>query len=116
MDFIRKTGYIRFAVAAALVGTAAYVAPSIWATDRSLFGFVSFDQVSFALSLVLAYAALRVGDSGLRSKLALGVIAAFALTTALLLSFSVESLVLLVLALAFGYLELPREQAEAQAY
>jgi hypothetical protein len=116
MDFIRKAGYLRFAVTAALVGAAAYVAPAIWATDRSLFGLVSFDQLTFVLSLVLAYAALRVGDPSLRAKLALGVIVAFALATALLLGFSVESLVLLALALAFGYLELPREQAEARAY
>jgi hypothetical protein len=116
MDFIRKVGYIRFVVTAALVGAAAYAAPAIWATDRSLFGLISFDQLTFMLSLVLAYAALRVGDGALRAKLALGVIAAFALATALLLGFSVESLVLLGLALVFGYLELPREQTEARAY
>lgn len=116
MEFIRNGGTIRFAVTAALVGAAAYVAPSIWATDRLLFGLVSFDQLTFVLSLVLAYAALRVGDASLRAKLALGVIATFALATALLLSFSVESLALLTLALAFGYLELPREQAVAETY
>ena len=116
MDFIRKFGTIRLVVTVALVGAAAYVAPAIWATDRLLFGLVSFDQLTFVLSLVLAYAALRVGDPSLRTKLALGVIAAFALATALLLGFAVESLVLLGLALAFGYLELPREQAEARAY
>ncbi len=116
MDFIRQAGYIRFALAAALVGAAAYVAPAVWATDRTLFGFVSFDQVTFVLSLVLAYAALRVSDGALRAKLALGVIAAFGLATTLLLGFSAESLVLLVLAVAFGYLELPRQQAEARAY
>ena len=38
MDFIRKVGYLRFGVSLALVGAAAYVAPSIWATDRTLFG------------------------------------------------------------------------------
>jgi hypothetical protein len=112
----RKAGFIRFGLAAGLVGAAAYVAPAVWATDRSLFGFVSFDQVTFVLSLVLAYAALRVSDGALRAKLALGVIGAFALATALLLSFSVESLVLLVLALGFGYLELPRREPEARAY
>ena len=111
MDFIRQACYIRFALAAALVGAAAYVAPAVWATDRTLFGFVSFDQVTFVLSLVLAYAALRVSDGALRAKLALGVIAAFGLATTLLLGFSAESLVLLVLAVAFGYLELPRQQA-----
>jgi hypothetical protein len=112
----RKAGYLRYSLAAALVGAAAYVAPAVWATDRSLFGFVSFDQVTFVLSLVLAYAALRVADGALRAKLALGVIGAFALATALLLSFSVESLALLVLAVAFGYLELPRREVEARAY
>ena len=116
MDVIRSVGAIRFLVTAALVGTAAYVAPSIWATDRSLFGLASFDQIAFVLSLVLAYATLRVSDPSLRAKLALGVIAAFALATAVLLGFSVASLVLLGLALAFGYLELPCEQTEAQAY
>jgi hypothetical protein len=112
----RKAGSIRFVIAAALVGAAAYVAPAVWATDRSLFGFISFDQVTFVLSLVLAYAALRVSDGALRAKVALGVIGAFALATALLLSFSVESLVLLTLAVAFGYLELPCREAMARAY
>lgn len=116
MDFIRKVGIIRFAVTAGLVGAAAYVAPAVWATDRTLFGLASFDQLTFVLSLVLAYAALRVADGALRTKLALGVIVAFALATALLLSFSAESLVLLMLALAFGTLELPRGQAAAPAY
>ena len=116
MDFIRTVGAIRFVVAAALVGAAAYIAPSIWETDRSLFGLASFDHLTFALSLVLAYAALRVGDPSLRARLALGVIAAFALATAVLLGFAIESLVLLGLALAFGYLELPREETEARAY
>jgi chromate transport protein ChrA len=116
MDFIRKVGYVRFGLTAALVGAAAYVAPSIWATDRVLMGFVSFDQITFVLSLVLAYAALRVGDPSLRSKLAIGVIAAFVIAAAVLLAFSIESLVLLVLALAVGYFEWPREAEAARAY
>ena len=116
MDFIRQVGYVRFAVTAALVGAAAYVAPSIWATDRSLFGLVTFDQLTFILSLVLAYAALRVDDTALRTRLGLGVIGVFALATAVLLGFSAESLVLLVLALAFSVLELPRESPQVRAY
>src|SRR3954462_13325002 len=107
MDSIRKIGYVRFAVTAALVGAAAYVAPSIWATDRTLFGLVSFDQLTFVLSLVLAYAALGINDPALRTRLALGVIVAFALATVLLLGFSIESVALVVLALVFGFLELP---------
>src|SRR3954470_15062214 len=83
MDLIRKIGYARFAVTATLIGAAAYVAPSIWATDRMLFGLVSFDQLTFILSLALAYAALGVDDGALRTRLALGVIAAFALATVL---------------------------------
>lgn len=116
MDVIRGEGYIRVVVTAGLVGAAAYIAPSIWETDRSLFGLASFDQLTFALSLVLAYAALRVSDPSLRARLALGVIAAFALASAVLLGFATESLVLLGLALAFGYLELPRDETEAGAY
>ncbi len=116
MDVIRMVGTIRFVVTAALVGVAAYLAPSIWETDRSLFGLASFDQLTFVLSLVLAYAALRVGDPSLRAKLALGVIAAFALATVVLLGFAIESLVLLALVLVFGYLEAPREETEAGAY
>lgn len=116
MDSIRKIGPVRFAVTAALIGAAAYVAPSIWATDRTLFGFISFDQVTFVLSLMLAYAALGVNEAAARTKLALGVIALFALATVLLLGFSVESIVLLVAALVFGFLELPQERPEARPY
>jgi hypothetical protein len=116
MDFIRKVGYIRFGLTAALIGAAAYVAPAIWETDRTLLGLVSFDQITFVLSLVLAYAALGVNDQSLRAKLAIGVIAAFVFSASVLLAFSVESLVLVVLALAVGYFEWPREAAEARAY
>jgi hypothetical protein len=116
MDSIRKIGPIRFAVTAALIGAAAYVAPSIWATDRTLFGVISFDQVTFVLSLMLAYAALGVDEAAARTKLALGVIGLFALATVLLLGFSIESIVLLVAALVFGFLELPQEQAAARPY
>jgi hypothetical protein len=116
MDAIRKIGSARFAATAALIGAAAYVAPSIWATDRMVFGLVSFDQLTFVLSLALAYPALGVNEAGMRTKLALGVIAAFALATVLLLGFSIGSVGLLVAALAFGALELPREEPEAQPY
>jgi hypothetical protein len=116
VDSIRKIGFLRFGLTAGLVGAAAYVAPAIWATDRMLFGVVSFDQVTFVLSLVLAYAALRIGDPYLRAKLAIGVIAAFVVAAAVLLAFSVESLVLVMLALAVGYFEWPHEAAEARTY
>jgi hypothetical protein len=116
MDTIRKSGPVHVIVAAALIGAAAFVAPAIWATDRALFGVVSFDQLTFLLSLMLAYAALGVNEAGLRTKLALGVIVLFALATVMLLGFSVGSVALLVVALLFGFMELPEEQVAARAY
>jgi hypothetical protein len=101
---------------AGLIAAGAYIAPSIWEIDRAAAHFTWFEHVPFVLSLVLAYAALRVSDAVLRAKLAIGVIAVFALAAAVMLSFSIPSLALVGLALAVGYLEWPAEAAEARAY
>jgi hypothetical protein len=115
VETIRKAGPVHVIITAILIGAAAYVAPAIWATDRTLFGVVSFDQLTFLLSLMLAYAALAVNEAALRTKLALGVIVLFALATVLLLGFSVASVALLVAALLFGFMALPEEQVAARA-
>jgi len=87
-----------------------------WEVDRSAAHFGWFEHVPFILSLVLAYAALRVGDASLRAKLAIGVIAAFSVAAAVMLGLSLPSLAFLGLALAVGYLEWPVEAPEARAY
>ena len=101
---------------AILIVAGAYIAPSIWEVNRSAVHFGWFEHVPFILSLVLAYAALRVGDASTRARLAIGVIAVFALAAAVMLGFSASSLAFLGLALAVGYLEWPVEAPAARAY
>jgi hypothetical protein len=115
MDFLRNHSLLRYGFMAGLIAAGAYIAPSIWEIDRAAhFGW--FEHVPFILSLVLAYAALRVGDATMRAKLAIGVIAVFALAAAVMVGFSAASLAFVGLALAVGYLEWPVEAAEARAY
>ena len=116
MDFLRNHGLLRYGVMAGLIAAGVLIAPSIWEVDRSSAHFGWFEHVPFILSLVLAYAALRVGDASLRAKLAIGVIAVFALAAAVMLGFSTPSLAFLGLALAVGYLEWPVDVAAARAY
>ena len=116
MDFLRNHTLLRYGVMAGLIAAGAFVAPSIWEIDRTAAHFGWFEHVPFVLSLILAYAALRVGDASVRSKLAIGVIAVFALAAAVMLGFSVPSLAFLGLALAVSYLEWPVEASEARAY
>ena len=93
---------------AGLIAAGAYIASSIWEIDRAArVGW--FEHVPFVLYLVLAYAALGVGDASQRAKLAIGVIAVFALGTAVALGLSVPGLAFVGLALAVGYLEWPDE-------
>jgi hypothetical protein len=110
VDFIRGHTFIRYGFIAAFVGTFAYLVPSIAETDRAAAGLDWSEPVVFVLSLVLAYAALRVRDEAFRSKLAIGVVAGFALVGAALLGFSIEGLVLLALAVVVSYLEWPSER------
>src|SRR5262245_16025768 len=116
MDFLRNHSLLRYGFMAGLIAAGAYIAPLIWEIDRTAAHFTWFEHVPFVLSLVLAYAALRVGDASVRAKLAIGVIAVFALAAAAMLGFSVPSLVFLALALAVSYLEWPIEAREARAY
>ena len=116
MDFLRNHSLLRYGFMAGLIAAGALIAPSIWEVDRSAAHFTWFEHVPFVLSLVLAYAALRVDDASIRSKLAIGVIAVFALAVAVMLGFSVPSLAFLGLALAVGYLEWPVKASEARAY
>jgi hypothetical protein len=116
MDFLRSHTLLRYGFMAGLIAAGAFIAPSIWEIDRTAASFGVFEHVPFVLSLVLAYAALRVGDAALRAKMAIGVIATFALAAAVMLSFSVPSLAFVALALAVGYLEWPVEASKARAY
>ncbi len=116
MDFLRNHSLLRYGIMAGLIAAGAYIAPSIWEIDRTAADFTWFEHVPFVLSLVLAYAALRVGDASTRAKLAIGVIVVFALAAAVMLGFSAPSLAFLGLALAVGYLEWPVEAPEARAY
>lgn len=116
MDFSRIHRLLRYGLMAGLIAAGAYIAPSIWEIDRTAAHFTWFEHVPFVLSLVLAYAALRVGDASTRAKLAIGVIAIFALAAAVMLGFSLPSLVFVALAVAVGYLEWPVEAAAARAY
>ena len=116
MDFLRNHSLLRYGIMAGLIAAGAYIAPSIWAVDRGAAHFGWFEHVPFILSLVLAYAALRVGDASVRAKLAIGVIAVFAVAAAVMLGLSTPSLAFLGLALAVGYLEWPVEAPAARAY
>ena len=116
MDFLRNHSLLRYGIIAGLIAAGAYIAPSIWEIARTDAHFAWFEHVPFVLSLVLAYAALRVGDASLRAKLAIGVIAVFALAAGVVLGFSTPSLAFLGLALAVGYLEWPVEAAVVRAY
>jgi hypothetical protein len=101
---------------AGLIAAGAFIAPSLWEIDRTVASFGWFEHVPFVLSLILAYAALPVGDASPRAKLAIGVIVASALAAAIMLGISAPSLAFLGLALAVGYLEWPVEAAEARTY
>ena len=116
MDFLRNHTLLRYGLMAGLIAAGAYIAPSIWEIDRTAAHFGWFEHVPFVLSLVLAYAALRIGDASLRAKLAIGVIAVFAIAAAVMLGLSVLSLAFVGLALAVSYLEWPVEAREARAY
>ena len=116
MDFLRNHSVLRYGLMAGLIAAGAYIAPSIWEIDRTAAHFGWFEHVPFVLSLILAYAALRVGDASLRAKLAIGIIAVFALAAAVMLGPSVPSLAFVGLALAVGYLEWPTEAPVARAY
>jgi hypothetical protein len=116
MDFPRNHDLLRYGFMAGLIAAGAFIAPSVWGIGRTVASFGWFEHVAFVLSLILAYAALRVSDASLRAKLAIGVIVVFALAAAIVLGFSVPSLAFLGLALAVGYLEWPVEAAEARTY
>jgi len=116
MDFLRNHTLLRYAIMGGLIATGALIAPLVWEIDRTAANFSWFEHVPFVLSLVLAYAALRIGDTATRAKFAIAVIAVFALAAAVMLGFSVPSLAFLGLALAVSYLEWPVEVPEARAY
>ena len=116
MDFLRNHTLLRYGFMAGLIAAGAYIAPAIWEVDRSSAHFSWFEHVPFILSLVLAYAALRIGDASLRAKLAIGVIGIFAIAAAVILGLSAPSLAFFGLALAVAYLEWPVEAPRALAY
>ena len=116
MDSIRSHTLVRHGLLAALIATSIYVAPALFAADSTMFGLNLFQHLSVLFTIVLAFAALRVTDSMLRGKLALGVMLGFALLAAFALSFSVESLVLLGLTLSVSVMEWPQQDAEVRTY
>ena len=108
LDFLRRHSLLRYVLLAALIASRAVVVPDFWTVDRTANGsFPWFEHVPFILSIVLAFAALKVVDPSQRARVAIGVILAFGLTAAVVLSYSVPSLLFLALGLAVGCTEWP---------
>lgn len=116
MGFSRWHTFLRYGLLAALMASGAVIIPDFWNVDRTAGGFPWFEHVPFILSMVLAYAALKIGDSGLRAKVAIGVIVAFGLAAAVVLAYSVPSLLFLTLGLIVGYTEWPASAGVVRAY